>query len=90
MEACMTHFEAYEDMAGKWRWRMVAENHLVIASSGETFDSQREAIRAAETIRENAGRSFVSVVPGLSVKTVLRRLIQREDARRSRLSLGEA
>lgn len=85
----MTHFEAYEDLAGKWRWRMVADNHLVIASSGETFDSQREALRTAEMLRENAGRSFVSVVPGLSVKTVLRRLIEREDARRGRrLSLG--
>ena len=86
----MTHFEAYEDMAGKWRWRMVAENHLVIASSGETFDSQHDALSAAEAVRDNAARSFVSVVPGVSVKAVLRRLIQREDARRSALSLGEA
>lgn len=86
----MTHFEAYEDMAGKWRWRMIAENHLVVASSGETYDSQHDAIRAAKVLKENAGRSFVSVVPGVSVKTVLRRLIQREDARRGRLSLGEA
>lgn len=80
----MTHFEAYEDLAGKWRWRMLADNHLVIASSGESFDSQRDAIRAAEMVRDNAPRSFVSVVPGLSIKTVLRRLIEREDARRSR------
>ena len=84
----MTHFETYEDLAGKWRWRLVAENHLVLASSGEAFDTQEAAIHAAETVKEHAGPAFVSVVPGASVKAVLRRLIRREDARR--LALGEA
>ena len=85
----MTHFEAYEDMAGKWRWRMVAENHLC-RELGRDVPLPARRDQGGEDDQRERRQVVCSVVPGVSVKAVLRRLIQREDARRSRLSLGEA
>lgn len=37
----------YPDDAGEWRWRLVAGNGRIIASSGEAFSSRWNAARAA-------------------------------------------
>lgn len=68
----MTHFEAYEDLDGRWRWRMIAANQRIIASSGESFDSHANAVRAARTVRDNAAASSVSSKPGIGIKALLR------------------
>jgi uncharacterized protein YegP (UPF0339 family) len=39
--------EIFEDEAGEWRWRLRARNGQVQATSGEAFDSQWNAKRAA-------------------------------------------
>lgn len=46
--------EVYQDGASKWRWRKLSEgNSQVIATSGESFDSKRNAREAAR--RANTG-----------------------------------
>lgn len=52
-------FEIYADAAGKFRWRLVAGNGQNVASSGEAFDSKANAKRAAENVRDNAGKATV-------------------------------
>jgi uncharacterized protein YegP (UPF0339 family) len=39
-------FEVYEDAVGSYRWRLVAQNGQIVASSGEDFYSRNNAIRA--------------------------------------------
>jgi uncharacterized protein YegP (UPF0339 family) len=68
----MTRFEAYEDLEGRWRWRLLAANHRIIASSAESFDSHRNAVRAADAVKAHTGKAFVSSDPGLGIKAALR------------------
>ncbi len=68
----MQRFEAYEDIGGKWRWRLWAANGRIIASSGESFSSQAGALRAAEGVRANAPKATISIAPGLGIKAAMR------------------
>ncbi|MEJ7655738.1 MAG: DUF1508 domain-containing protein [Thermoleophilaceae bacterium] len=52
-------FVIYADTSGKYRWRLVSGNGQTVASSGEAFDSQSNARRAAENVRDNAGSAEV-------------------------------
>ena len=52
-------FEIYADAGGSYRWRLIASNGQNIASSGESFDSKSNARRAAENVRDNAGKADV-------------------------------
>lgn len=52
-------FEIYADSGGSYRWRLRSSNGQVIATSGESFASKANAIRAAENIRDNASKADV-------------------------------
>jgi hypothetical protein len=52
-------FEIYADQSGQYRWRLVATNGQTVASSGESFDSKANARRAAENVKENAGKAEI-------------------------------
>lgn len=47
-------FEVYQDVASKWRWRLVDGNNQKVASSGESFDSHSNAKRAAQNVKATA------------------------------------
>ena len=47
-------FEIYKDRKGKWRWRMIAGNGRVMATSGESFSQYHNAYRAAVRIKLQA------------------------------------
>jgi uncharacterized protein YegP (UPF0339 family) len=74
----MPHFDAYEDLAGKWRWRLVAGNERTVATSGESFDSHWHALRAAENVRGVAAAAQVSGAPADGVEDALGAIIERE------------
>lgn len=42
--------EVFEGEDGEWRWRRVAANNRIIATSGEGFDSKWNAERSAERV----------------------------------------
>jgi uncharacterized protein YegP (UPF0339 family) len=44
-------FELYTDGAGEWRWRLVATNEEIIATSGEGYVSKQGAKRGIESVR---------------------------------------
>jgi hypothetical protein len=52
-------FEIYVDRSGEYRWRLAASNGQTIASSGESFASKANARRAAENVKENAGKADI-------------------------------
>jgi len=52
-------FEIYPDKKDEYRWRLVSSNGQTIASSGEAFASKANARRAAENVKENAGKADI-------------------------------
>lgn len=42
--------QVYRDVAGGYRWRLVATNRKVLADSGEAYTRRRDAARAARTV----------------------------------------
>ncbi|MFN8162563.1 MAG: YegP family protein [Solirubrobacterales bacterium] len=77
----MPEFDAFEDLAGKWRWRLLAANGRTVATSGESYDTHWHALRAAEDVRAVASGAIVSSAPGAGGKDPLGAIIERELAR---------
>lgn len=42
--------EIYQDAGGKWRWRIKGRNGRIMAASGESFASKRNAQLALRTL----------------------------------------
>ena len=74
----MPQFDAYEDLVGKWRWRLLGADNRTVATSGESFDSHWHALRAAENVRGIATGATISSVPGAGVEDALQAIIDRE------------
>lgn len=49
------NYEIYADRAGEHRWRAKSTNGQTVGSSGEAFESESNAQRAAHNVRDNAG-----------------------------------
>ena len=77
----MPQFDAYEDLVGKWRWRLLGADGRTVASSGESFDSHWHALRAAEDVRGTAACAQISSAPADGVHDALSALLERELAR---------
>ncbi len=77
----MPQFDAYEDLVGKWRWRLLGADGRTVATSGESFDSHWHALRAAENVRGVASVARISGIPADGVKDALGAIIDRELAR---------
>lgn len=77
----MPRFDAYEDLVGKWRWRLLGAEGRTVATSGESFDSHWHALRAAEDVRRAAAGATISSVPAEGVDDALAAIIDRELAR---------
>jgi uncharacterized protein YegP (UPF0339 family) len=84
----MNRFEAFEDLSDKWRWRLIAANGRVVATSGESFDSHADALGAATTVRGLASASGIEAEPGRSWKAAIGRLIRTEEERRVKASVA--
>jgi len=74
----MPQFDAYEDLVGKWRWRLLGADDRTVATSGESYDSHWRALRAAESVRGAAGAALISSVPAEGVNDDLGAIIDRE------------
>lgn len=40
------YFQAFQDAAGQWRWRLRSINHRTIADSGEGYGERRSVLSA--------------------------------------------
>jgi uncharacterized protein YegP (UPF0339 family) len=77
----MPQFDAYEDLVGKWRWRLLGADGRTVATAGESFDSHWHALRAAEDVRGSASAATISSAPANGVADALGAIIERELAR---------
>ncbi len=77
----MPQFDAYEDLVGKWRWRLLGADERTVATSGESFDSHWHALRAAEDVRGVASAARISGTPAENVDDALQAIIDSELAR---------
>jgi uncharacterized protein YegP (UPF0339 family) len=50
----MSKFEPFKDRLGNWRWRLIGGNGRKVATSGESFASRSNAVRAARTVKRLA------------------------------------
>jgi uncharacterized protein YegP (UPF0339 family) len=74
----MPQFDAYEDLVGKWRWRLLGGDGRTVATSGESFDSHWHALRAAENVRGVASGAMICGTPADGVHDALATIIDRE------------
>jgi uncharacterized protein YegP (UPF0339 family) len=74
----MPHFDAFEDLVGRWRWRLVTEDEKTVATSGESYETHWHALRAAENVRGAASAATVSGEAGSRVEDPLAKLVERE------------
>jgi|GEM_PF-1425230 len=74
----MPQFDAYEDLVGKWRWRLLRGDGRTVATSGESYDSHWHALRAAENVRGVATGARISGTPAEGVEDALGQIIDRE------------
>ena len=74
----MPQFDAYEDLVGRWRWRLLGTDGRTVATSGESFDSHWHALRAAEDVRGVACGAMISSTPAEGIKDALDEIIDRE------------
>jgi uncharacterized protein YegP (UPF0339 family) len=77
----MPQFDAYEDLVGKWRWRLLGADGRAVATSGESFDSHWHALRAAEDVRGVAAAASICSIPADGVGDALAEIVARELAR---------
>lgn len=47
-------FDVYRDRSGKWRWRLVHQNGNIIATSGESYASDRNCRRGMRSVQRHA------------------------------------
>ncbi len=74
----MPQFDAYEDLVGKWRWRLLSADGRTIATAGESYDSHWHALRAAENVRGAASAAQICSIPANGVADALAEIIERE------------
>lgn len=74
----MPQFDAFEDLVGRWRWRLLGANGGTVATSGESFDSHWHALRAAENVRGAASGAQISSTPTETATDPLATIIERE------------
>lgn len=46
------YFEIYQDVASKWRWRLRAGNHEIIAH-GQSYASKKSCEHAVELVKQS-------------------------------------
>lgn len=55
-------FVIYDDEAGEWRWRLVADNGETVADGAEGYASRANAQRAVETVTAGLSATDYTVV----------------------------
>lgn len=55
----MAQFQVYEDSQGEYRWRLLADNNQVIATSGEGYKQRADCERGIELVKEHAAEAEV-------------------------------
>lgn len=52
-------FQVYRDNSHQWRWRLVAANNRIIATSGESYINKQDCLHAIDLIKAYAATAPV-------------------------------
>src|SRR5262245_35570744 len=55
-------FEVYQDKSGDFRWRLLASNGQVVATSGQGYKKKDDCLNGIESVKRIAGDSKVEEV----------------------------
>ncbi len=85
----MWRYDVFQDVGGNWRWRLRGGNGQIVATSGESFASHHNAVRAALNVRANAGTAAPPTdgSPQATLAAILSRNAARRGRGRPRLSI---
>lgn len=50
----MSRFELFKDKAGEYRWRLLASNGKIIATSGEGYNAKADCRHGIELVKNDA------------------------------------
>src|SRR3954447_727874 len=80
----MWRYEVFKDVGSNWRWRLRGGNGQIVTTSGESFASHRNALRAALNARANAGTATPPTddYSQAVLRAALDRMARRKRARR--------
>lgn len=56
----MAQFQVYADSAGEYRWRLLADNNQVIATSGEGYKSKADCKHGIDLVKTSAPNAEVN------------------------------
>lgn len=45
------YYEVYKDVSGQWRWRLVASNHKIVATSGESYWNKDDCLHGIGLVK---------------------------------------
>lgn len=55
----MGKFEIYKDKKGEFRWRLRADNHQIIATSGEGYTTKTNCKKGIASVIKNAPKAEI-------------------------------
>lgn len=53
------HWEVYKDISGGFRWRLIASNGRIVASSGESFVTRHDCYKSIDSVKFNAKQAKI-------------------------------
>jgi uncharacterized protein YegP (UPF0339 family) len=56
------YYEVYKDNSGKWRWRLVAANSRIIATSGEGYTNHSDCLDAIDLVKSSQDAPILTQV----------------------------
>jgi uncharacterized protein YegP (UPF0339 family) len=79
----ITEYRIKPDRGGRWFWHMIAANGEVIGTSGQSFASQADAMRACENAKARAAQAPIRIQdPSAAMNALIRRLASQRAVRR--------
>jgi|GEM_PF-664606 len=54
-------FHVYEDKASQWRWHLKANNHKIIADSGQGYGSKVDCLHAIALVKSSSDAEITEI-----------------------------
>jgi len=54
-------YQVYRDHQSQWRWRLVAANNRIIATSGESFWNKADCLHSIQLVQNSGSAPIVEV-----------------------------
>ena len=55
-------FQLYKDQSGQWRWRLLAQNGKIVATSGESYINKSDCLHGIDLVKSTTSTTEVEEV----------------------------